>query len=363
LLAEGWLGGGNWVDTRLGGDFASSTIGWGLFHDLPNHVLGLHPRDGGVCAWHFFDQCATADRAAVLEDAFDGSWAGESPTLRAAWDGRRSANPVRQRVARTVPLLAINGTVTGGAARALISAADLAAWPRVETQAGPGVSPDPQPVAGTVDVVDSLCNHDLRLSTAALLGGRFPYVTPSGRLAKRCVSREIRLVDGGYTDNSGLFTIAALWPSLKRLVTDFNEGAARPIAPVIVELDNHHRAGNQSVARGSGASAETLIPLVTALGGRAAIETYARAVAYRLTPAGCTLTISPGLHPGLTAPLGWELAKGSRDELREGLVRPRAAAEGRDRLRPVLELRRLQAWLGGEQVPGLGPDLATCEPR
>src|SRR5262249_50989749 len=41
LLAEDGLPKG-WVHAKLGGDFASPTIGWGLYHDLPNHFIGLH---------------------------------------------------------------------------------------------------------------------------------------------------------------------------------------------------------------------------------------------------------------------------------------------------------------------------------
>src|SRR5260221_5697713 len=121
----------------------------------------------------------------------------------------------------------------------------------------------------------------------------------------------MRLVDGGYAENSGLFTIDALWPKLRQLVVAYNTSDPPPprqIAPVIVELDNHYRASEPSEIPGSGTGLETIVPPATGFGAHDAMETYARALAYRLRPRDCTVTISPGLHPGLTAPLGWELS-------------------------------------------------------
>jgi hypothetical protein len=392
LLADGSLGQPaddrpeSWVNRRLGRDFVSPTIAWALFHDIPNHILGLHARERGVCSWHFFNTCATLDRGTVLERSFDDAFNADqvaNPTLRETWASRN-----RSPGAQAVPLLIGNSTVTGGKARAVVSAADLSAWPSLE---GPAPTvPDPRPLAGVAEVSDTLCaTNDLLLSTAALLAGHFPYVNASAHLEARCGAKgdvpasdhasncaliadsgicELNLVDGGYAENSGLFTIAALWPSLYALVTRYNHGPAggqqpnRKIALVILELDNHYRPRVRDVPRGSGGKAETLIPPATEFGAHNAAETYARATAHRLTGEGCTLTISPRLHPGLVAPLGWELSDGAQKDLRRGLVEPRPDAVDEARLTPVLDLRRVQAWLGGEQIPGLGTSLAPCVP-
>jgi hypothetical protein len=85
---------------------------------------------------------------------------------------------------------------------------------------------------------------------------------------------------------------------------------------VIVELENHYRASLDAEPSAGGLGAETTIPLMTALGARNSLETFGRALAFRLRPPGCTVTISPGLDPGLTAPLGWELSDGAREDLR-----------------------------------------------
>ena len=199
---------------------------------------------------------------------------------------------------------------------------------------------DPLPVAGTIEIADALCAHgDLRLSTAAVLASRFPYVTPSGHIGDSCgrdppdgtkaegvcsdpltTSCEGSFVDGGYAENSGLFTITQLWPTLREKIEEYNSDPAhvRKIAPLIVELDNHYQASLSATVPSGGTTDETLIPLATAFGSRNAMQTYARAAARRLLPAKCMITISPSLHPGLIAPLGWELSPSARDDLRAG---------------------------------------------
>ena len=49
-----------------------------------------------------------------------------------------------------------------------------------------------------LDVLDSLRpGEDVHLSSMVILGARFPYVSPAGRI------RNNYFVDGGYFDNSG----------------------------------------------------------------------------------------------------------------------------------------------------------------
>jgi hypothetical protein len=394
LLRTGDLGGG-WVDKLLGGDFASDTVAWSLFHDLPNHLIGFNSRMGGTCRFHVNGQCFTADRAAVLEETFDrqepdgADAATEDPYLRQAWDMRLSANDDEADRAALVPLIVDNSTVTGGKTRAVTSAVQLSQWPDEEVTNTPSkTAGDLHPLAGTAEVRAALCtDHDMRLSTAAVLAARFPFLSPSGRLNGACKPEngqdetpdatpgksktcrdvaasdcEMELVDGGYTDNSGLFTIDAVMPTIHKLVTKFNarQGKGRKIAVVIVELDNHYRASITRPPSATGGSNQSLVPLLTALGGRSALETYARAKAYRLVPQYCAVTISPGLHPGLAAPLGWELSPGAIDDLRTGLVRRRLNLDN-EKIQPVNLLRRLQTWLSPDPT-GDVQKLADCVP-
>lgn len=388
LIAAGWLDDGTWVDDRLGGDFASATVGWAMFHDVTNHWFGLNSHRGGDCALALGSLCFTADRAAIHEQAFDRVWPEGKfpPLLRLAWDLRSSTDEEARAVARTVPLLITNATVTGGKARGVISAANLGAWPNLDAYDPGRGNFDTHPLAGTVEVVEAACaTKDMSLSTAALLGSRFPYVSPSGHISGQCRRSkgqsaeadngsacaavrasvcEMRLVDGGYAENSGLFTIDALWPTIRQLVVSYNQRHSRKIAPVIVELDNHYQVRLDSQLSAGGMKDETTVPLLTAFGARNSMQTFARALAYRLRPPGCMVTISPGLHPGLTAPLGWELSEGARDDLRVGLTRPHPTEVGSEKERAVLDLRRLQLWLGAEKTSAeLAPALKECVPK
>jgi hypothetical protein len=328
LLGTGTLGTAEpgesdwWVDGRLAADFAAPAIGWALFHDIPNRILGLHPKTGGRCGAKLNGVCLEQDRAAVLEQTFDAEWTPADPPearIRRVYDLRSSRDGPLRTKARRVPLLAMNSTLTGGKTRAVTSAADLGAWPVADADS-PGTGDDTLPLAGTIEIRDALCvSQDLRLSTAALLAARFPYVTPSGRVPDGCAADgepapmdadsvcagpadcDGNYVDGGYTDNSGLATIVGIWPSLRQLVVQHNLYAKRlglrKIAPVIVELDNHYQRLLRPVVPSGGTTAETLVPPETAFGGRHSVETVARAAAYRILPKTCTLTIA-GAPPG-----------------------------------------------------------------
>jgi hypothetical protein len=375
-----------WVSNNLGGDFAADTMGWALFHDVPNHFFAVRSRRGGICRVHLHlggRQCLTQDRGAVIEEAFDRHNApGTTNGLRYVWDLRASPDRADRRRGESVPLLIMNSTVTGGKTRATNSAANLSDWPGPErSQLGPGNLVDTRPVAGTPDVSDALCRgKDMRLSTAAMLAARFPFVSPSGRIAGACLldkedarqsraacartspSCEMRLVDGGYAENSGLLTVELLLPSLRALVIRHNaDRSQRPIAIVLVELDNHYRATINGATAAKGATDQTFVPLETSFGAHGAAEMLARAAAYRVTRDGCTITISPGLHPGLLAPLGWELSADAQKDLKAGLVRARPT-EADDPGRAVRRLRLLQQWLGDEPPLVMGRPLTDCIP-
>ncbi len=383
----------DWIDERLGHDFAGAAVAWGLFHDVPNRLFGLHPDTGAPCELRFRDTCLRQNRASVLEQAFDDVWKDENDEhipdtnalLRRTYELQFSPNDDERGPASLIPVLVMNSTLTGGKARAVVSAADLGSWPNADAL-DPKTGDDRLPLAGTVEVRDALCETlDMRLSTAALLAARFPYVTPSGRIAGDCGTDgreerdkradcenhpasvcEGRFVDGGYADNSGLFTIVSLYPALRELIVGYNRAASlagrRPIAPMIVEIDNHYQASLAAPVPSGGSAAESLIPLETGFGSRRAMETYARAAAYRILPKSCTVTVAPSLHPGLIAPLGWELSPASRADLKDGLIRrhPQDAADSRS-----AQLRQIQARIAApsEASPTFGEPLADCVPR
>jgi hypothetical protein len=92
------------------------------------------------------------------------------------------------------------------------------------------------------------------------------------------------------------------------------------------------------------------------------MQTYARAAARRLLRGGCMVTISPSMHPGLIAPLGWELSPSARDDLESARTRPHPAAEKDEAAKQIRDLRRLQDRLGGADEPriGIGTALRHC---
>jgi Patatin-like phospholipase len=64
-----------------------------------------------------------------------------------------------------------------------------------------------------VDVLSELkANEDMKLSTAVVLGARFPYISPAGRIGNQY------FVDGGYFDNSGAGVVNETLIALSRLM-------------------------------------------------------------------------------------------------------------------------------------------------
>jgi predicted acylesterase/phospholipase RssA len=66
-----------------------------------------------------------------------------------------------------------------------------------------------------IDILGSLKSYeDLRLSSAVVLGARFPYISPAGRLDGNY------FVDGGYFDNSGAGVVHEILIELQRIIAD-----------------------------------------------------------------------------------------------------------------------------------------------
>ena len=202
-------------------------------------------------------------------------------------------------------------------------------------------------LASTEDLVDYLCtNQDVRLSTAALLSARFPYVLSSGRLVKCNDSRglsAINLVDGGYFDTSAASPIVELWDRLRPLVDEKNRTAGTCVVPVFLQIDNHY--DNDPGPGRRSRPWESSVPLQALGGSRNAREANARqaaAIAFGeqafgnvvdASVAGTTLPFDrvahlyPREHPGSKAPLGWTLSRTSMEDLRRQLESPANTAE------------------------------------
>jgi predicted chitinase len=110
---------------------------------------------------------------------------------------------------------------------------------------------------------------NLRLSTAAFVSARFPWVSPAATIpAKDDLSPanvdKTRLVDGGYFDNSGVETAVDLLQALETQIDELNKEADRPkVAVKLIVL-----GGGQYPVRDSFALGETMEPIRTLLSTR-----------------------------------------------------------------------------------------------
>lgn len=95
-----------------------------------------------------------------------------------------------------LPILCINSTYVKGGQPAVISTVQLDGF------------------STRVDVLDTLAKHDqmMRYSSAVVLGARFPYISPAGRIGNSY------FVDGGYFDNSGAGMVHEMLQQLDSVV-------------------------------------------------------------------------------------------------------------------------------------------------
>ncbi|WP_432885722.1 hypothetical protein ACQPYH_02025 [Kribbella sp. CA-245084] len=212
------------------------------------------------------------------------------------------------------------------------------------------------------------CVGDLPALSATMLANRFPYITPSGTAA-RCRGLEpAQLVDGGYTDNTGLGTVNDLAPQWTGLVEHHNDavlakGTGELVVPMVVYIENgtgpDYSTGSATemlfdnrIPPGTGwkwPSAaplvpEAVVPVVTKLVTGRGDGTDARRMLSELSrklsadslctsPQNlCTLLRSQQLlphnlyvvhqstQPSLSAPLGWVLSATSQADLDSDLL-------------------------------------------
>lgn len=346
-------------------DFVAPVLAALAFRDAPNAFLHAD------LDW--------LDRAGVLEVAWERSAEAQGFSLADGF-GQTSFTPAG---APRFPLLLLNGAAEDGC-RVTVSVLDA-------VPADPGRDGDPPaparscdsleaftdpaapvPVlARTRDAFDFTCRDggtvasDLRLSSAALLSARFPYVSPSGGL-RSCTDPDRRtfVLDGGIIESSGAGPLVELWTSVAPLVRQVNQDPDSGVCvdPRLILIDNTYADTRlEGLPR---RPPELLAPLRanTAAAGRAAAAArQAAAIAFRATfgetrscrqPDGTTSVPDPGAdpgpvaqlyprsHPGPLAPLGWSLSRWAQADLRDQL-RENAG-----------ELDRVRSWLVPQPSPG-----------
>ncbi|MFD3445095.1 hypothetical protein ACFDTO_10905 [Microbacteriaceae bacterium 4G12] len=348
-------GDGDWLPESFAGDYVAPAIAAAVFRDLPNTVLRL--------------PIAGQDRASSLERAFS--------TRNPGIDDGFAASGVDEDGRARFPLLVFGATsVEDGCRMAVSSAAGvepsttqgtdcLTPGQFAGTPENPAARPPDGVLAATKDafawscprVPDDTGPRDIRLSTAALLSARAPYITPAGGMTS-CLDREAHsyVLDGGLLENSGADAVEEVWSDLEPAVRGFNAGAeaaGRCIAPRLLLLDNEFAshgvrdpggrsfrligpAGEtSSVTRAQDGTAqqEALIALSRSFGEvRAACPGAAgedpEGVDARDVTDAAPADIHPRARPGSEAPLGWTLAERSQLVLRAEL----GSAENRAQL-------------------------------
>ncbi len=301
----------DWYEQQLGRpDLLTDPLTWMLSVDLARGFVGF----GGV------------DRAARLEDSWVRHMPGMGDDFFPDTWGQGGHRPV----------LMLTGTQVESGCRLNVSAL------RVTDEAGradgsgcttmrTGDAQADGPV--TSEVLDFLCGpHDsanpssMSNATAALLSGRFPYISPSGQLygcgTDPTKTMRTNIVDGGYADNTGIGMLLALWLKLAPLITAHNEVSANAtIVPVFVLVDSHY---SDVAATEPSRVVEGLVPPLTRsrpdqLDDLAMQQQAAGAFAGDVpgTPDRCDIeadagrfvSISPSTTPGLPAPLAWTLSR------------------------------------------------------
>lgn len=136
-----------------------------------------------------------------------------------------------------LPSLLLNATLVDSGRRAVVSNLDISGF------------------TDTVDLIaDDVSTRNIRLSAAAGASARFTYVSPAGTLfwVKETPEDELekhtlKVVDGGYFENSGAATIMDLLVALRRWYAD-------DLYPILILIRNDPRA--PSVCRRGNAEAE-----------------------------------------------------------------------------------------------------------
>lgn len=315
----------------LGQDFLSPVVAGMLFPDLAQRFfpipIGLADRQ------RFLER---SWEVAFVDDAAAGHFRGP---FQALYDG-----PVGQRL----PSLLLNTTSVDSGQRAVVSNLTVGELPQI------------------IDLLQPRYQLDaIRTSAAAGASARFTYVSPAGSVHVKDGAK-LRLVDGGYFENSGAATMGDLLALL-------SEGD-HPIKPILLLIRNDPNApdlcrrGNDKAPQPAGidfnatvsevsAPIEALLHtrdargrlaevktarLVEALGGDVIEVPLAAVLRSKLDTVGPDQAARQALRASFVEPpLGWSLSRQVRDGMDETLEQERGGLRE--------QFRHLAVALGLEQ--------------
>jgi hypothetical protein len=314
------------VDVGLATDFLAPDLAALVLRDGPNAVLHAGTWD---------------DRAAVLEDAWARGFTAagaDDPGLGGGFFGGAAGPDGSLRF----PMLLLNSAGVEDRCRLAVTAVDLApasviGRSCVSDPLASGTAADAT-VSRTKEITNYLCpDRDLRLSSAALLSARFPFVSPYGQL-RRCIEGageappESFAVDGGLVESSAAGPVPEVLSALEPIIErwegeEANRGLC--IAPRLVMIDHGYTldtlVGAPAVPGQLRAPSAFLAAdsAISAAAQQEAVNAFARY--QRDHPCGrpddpSTVSFALALHPGQRAPLGWTLSQAARDEMRNQLT-------------------------------------------
>jgi hypothetical protein len=235
------------------------------------------------------------DRSRALENSLETSWNDRTEEYKKQFPDRwaRLDNPFEESFAHywspqsDTPALFFNTTeVESGRGRVIAPLAantgEISSFPLMRTQA--------DAKGGTTGV-------DIRLSTAAVLSARFPWLTPPGSFLAATASgrHEIQLVDGGYLDNSGVITALTIVREMEHVI-----GKNSKVQINLIILTSGGFAQPSLVLRDYFAPFQTLISMQQAR-GHIAIEQAEQLLADRADKMELQ-------GHGYPLPLGWRLS-------------------------------------------------------
>jgi hypothetical protein len=257
------------VTRFTGSDFLSPALAGLLFPDLQQRLIPT--------SWR-----RLPDRAETLERGWQQGWTAACAQAPGCARPRLFAEPflslwpqlgpaaAGQRAPRAwTPLLFINGTGEESGRRVITAPVRFTG--------------DDIPAA---DDFRDLAGRDVRLSTAALNGARFPVISPAGRIDIGRVFRG-HVLDGGYYEGIGDETLLDL---LRATLARFPPPSGAPIAlrPIIVEITNSGADDDAANPKdGFVTHVDSMAPLLGLLATRDGHSTTVAAHLARLgTPAG-----------------------------------------------------------------------------
>jgi predicted chitinase len=195
------------VRSALKGDFIAPLVGAALFTDFTQRFLPF--------------SIPSFDRARALEYALEraGQDMMKTPSSADAAANNALARSILDlwRPGGSMPALLVNATDAASGRRFVISPFRVAAPQQGQKPA----TLDYQ--FWNQDLPEPDRARDIRLSTAALVSARFPWVTPAATVSSGKSDR-LRLVDGGYVDNSGVETALDLYDMIADVIEDRGQG-------------------------------------------------------------------------------------------------------------------------------------------